>query len=80
MCLDVQGGSPAPGTKLQIYPCNGTPAQKWTPPAKDYQGAYVSGLGANVCLDSAGGAAGARAQISQCSGTSAQQWAFKSLY
>ncbi|MBB4743695.1 hypothetical protein BJY16_007154 [Actinoplanes octamycinicus] len=29
-CLDVPGGSGAPGTAVQLYTCNGTPAQRWT--------------------------------------------------
>lgn len=30
-CLDDPGASHAPITWLWIYPCNGTPAQNWTP-------------------------------------------------
>jgi hypothetical protein len=31
--LDVQGGSSADGTLLQVYPTNATAAQLWGPPA-----------------------------------------------
>ena len=74
MCLDVSGGS-ATGN-LQIYPCNGTPAQKWTTPAK-YPGAFVSAIGTNNCMDSAGGAIGARAKLAPCNGGASQQWTFR---
>ncbi|MCK2237973.1 MULTISPECIES: ricin-type beta-trefoil lectin domain protein [unclassified Crossiella] len=29
-CLDAAGGSSAPGTKIQLYDCNGSPAQRFT--------------------------------------------------
>ncbi|MEV4859238.1 RICIN domain-containing protein [Streptomyces ossamyceticus] len=32
-CLDATGGSSASGTRLQLYTCNGTAAQRWTTPA-----------------------------------------------
>lgn len=28
-CIDVAGGIQADGTPVQLYDCNGTPAQKW---------------------------------------------------
>lgn len=28
-CVDVSNAGPANGTRLQIWDCNGTPAQKW---------------------------------------------------
>ncbi len=34
LCLDDPNSSTTEGTRLQIYTCNGTAAQKWTlPPA-----------------------------------------------
>ena len=74
MCMDVSGGS-ATGN-LQIWQCNGTPAQKFTAPAS-YPGAFVSGVGTNNCMDSAGGAIGARAKLAPCNGGAAQQWTFR---
>jgi hypothetical protein len=29
-CLDVTAGGTANGTKVQLYTCNGTGAQRWT--------------------------------------------------
>ncbi|MEV4603219.1 RICIN domain-containing protein [Amycolatopsis sp. NPDC049253] len=32
-CLDVEDGSTANGTKLQIWTCSGGPGQRWSVPA-----------------------------------------------
>jgi hypothetical protein len=32
-CPDATGGSSASGTRLQLYTCGGTAAQRWTTPA-----------------------------------------------
>lgn len=48
-CLDVSGGNNANGTKVQLYACNGTPAQQWYfDPVK---GTLRSQLPGNKCLD-----------------------------
>ncbi|GGQ40908.1 glycosyl hydrolase [Couchioplanes caeruleus subsp. azureus] len=69
-CLDVAGGSPADGTKVQLYTCNGTAAQTWTVSPES----TIKALG--KCLDVAGGgtANGTRAQLYTCNGTGAQAW------
>ena len=70
-CLDVAGAGTADGTKIQLYTCNGTEAQRWTVTPN----ATVKALG--KCLDVAGGstANGTRAQLWTCNGTGAQNWA-----
>jgi hypothetical protein len=70
-CLDVPNGSPANGTQLALWDCNGGANQQWTlTSAKQLQ---VYG---NKCLDagSSGTSAGARAVISDCTGAAGQQW------
>jgi len=47
-CMDVQGGVFANGTPVQIYDCNGTPAQKWI---LNRGSTKVKLAAANFCLD-----------------------------
>ncbi len=73
-CLDVTGGVVADSTKVQLYRCNNTPAQKWS-----YDPATLemrSALDPNFCLDLAGGVVGDNynVQIYRCNGTAAQKW------
>ena len=72
-CLDVTGGSPAQGTPLQLWECNGTAAQQWrlTP-----HGELRSSLAPNLCLDvsNANPTPGTTVQIWECNGTAAQRW------
>ncbi|MER5409152.1 PQQ-dependent sugar dehydrogenase [Streptomyces sp. NPDC002769] len=73
-CLDVDNAQTADGTKVQIWTCNGSAAQKWT----------VSGDGTlralGKCLDVSGGAAadGTKIQLWTCNGSGAQSWAAQS--
>ncbi len=69
-CLDVAGSGTWDGTKVQLYTCNGTNAQKWTVTPDS----TVKALG--KCLDvAAGGTAnGSRVQLWTCNGTGAQNW------
>ncbi|MEV5320925.1 lectin [Streptomyces sp. NPDC052687] len=73
-CLDVDGGQTADGTKVQVWTCNGSAAQRWT----------VGGDGSlkalGKCLDVSGGgsADGTRIQLWTCNGTGAQKWAAQS--
>ncbi|RZU51134.1 glucosylceramidase [Krasilnikovia cinnamomea] len=69
-CVDVAGANPANGTPVQLYDCNGTPAQSWTLAAGD----TVQALG--KCLDVTGGATtnGTKIQLYDCNGTNAQKW------
>ncbi|MDQ0829449.1 beta-glucanase (GH16 family) [Streptomyces achromogenes] len=70
-CVDVAGASPANGTAVQLYDCNGTAAQRW---AVGTDGT-IRALG--KCLDVASGGTGdgTPVQLWDCNGTAAQQWA-----
>lgn len=71
-CLDVAYSNAFNGAAVQLWGCNGTPAQQWF-----LEGPQIrSALGR--CLDiTAGNAAnGARVQTYDCNGTPAQQWTF----
>jgi alpha-L-fucosidase len=69
-CADVNGGSNADETHVQIWDCNGTAAQNWT----------VAGDGTlrmfGKCMDIYGGASvgGSRVQLYTCNGGGNQQW------
>jgi lysophospholipase L1-like esterase len=69
-CLDVNTGSSADGTAVQIYGCNHTAAQAWTP----YSDNTLHALG--KCLDATGGGTvdGTLTQLYDCNGTGAQVW------
>ncbi|MCG5216894.1 carbohydrate-binding protein [Streptosporangium soli] len=69
-CVDVAGAGTADGTKIQLYGCNGTGAQRWSLPGDG----TVRALG--KCMDVKGGAVndGAWVQLWSCNGTGAQQW------
>lgn len=69
-CLDVASGNGANGASIQLWDCNGTPAQQWL-----IEGTQIrSALGR--CLDtSAGnGGNGGSIQLYDCNGSPAQQW------
>ncbi len=69
-CLDVASGNSGNGASLQLWDCNGTPAQQWI-----IEGTQIrSGLGR--CLDTAAGNSGngGSIQLRDCNGTPAQQW------
>lgn len=74
LCLDVQGGVPSWGTRVQIWGCNGTNAQQWI--YDPSTGEVRSTLAPNLCLDVQGGGAawGTIVQIWGCNGTNAQKW------
>ncbi|WP_132212438.1 ricin-type beta-trefoil lectin domain protein [Kribbella steppae] len=48
-CLDIDHSSIVPGTKIQLWDCNGTQAQRWTRPADG----TLRALG--MCADVPGG-------------------------
>ncbi len=52
LCLDVKSSGTANGTVIQLWSCNGTPAQKWHYDAAN--GFLRSALGSNKCLDNRG--------------------------
>ncbi|MFJ8885861.1 PQQ-dependent sugar dehydrogenase [Streptomyces sp. NPDC102402] len=70
-CVDVAAGATADGTQIQLYGCNGTPAQSWTVGTDQ----TLRALG--KCLDISGGATadGTKVQLYGCNGTGAQKWA-----
>jgi hypothetical protein len=71
-CLDVDGNVTTPGTKLELYDCNGVGGQQWIPQANGTIVNPQSGL----CLDDPSGntANGTPLQIWTCNGNAAQQF------
>lgn len=71
-CLDVAAAGTANGTQVQLYGCNGTPAQHWTVGGDG----TIRALG--KCLDASGSgtADGTRVQLWDCNGTGAQRWSY----
>ena len=69
-CLDVNNAGTADGTKVQLYTCNGSNAQRWTVTPNS----TIRALG--KCLDVSGGgsANGTKVQLWTCNGTGAQNW------
>ncbi|MFJ5776311.1 ricin-type beta-trefoil lectin domain protein [Streptomyces sp. NPDC093094] len=70
-CLDVDNSQTSDGTKIQVWTCNGTGAQRWTVSAEG----TLTALG--KCLDVSGGgsADGTKVQLWTCNGSGAQTWA-----
>jgi alpha-galactosidase len=71
-CLDVYNNQTAPGTKIEIWDCNGGANQKWTPTAAGELRVYAG----TQCLDAAnnGTSAGTKVQLYTCGGGANQQW------
>ena len=69
--MDVAGAGTANGTRVQLYDCNGTNAQKWT-----VSGRTLVNTGSGKCLDVTGAnsANGTPLQIWTCAGGTNQQW------
>nr|WP_307544341.1 PQQ-dependent sugar dehydrogenase [Streptomyces sp. V3I8] len=69
-CLDIDNAQTADGTKVQIWTCNNSAAQKWTVPGDS----TLRALG--KCLDVSGGANadGTKIQLWTCNGSGAQTW------
>ncbi|WP_285472134.1 polysaccharide lyase family 7 protein [Actinoplanes sp. NBRC 101535] len=69
-CVDVDAASSVDGTKVQIFECNDTVAQKWS----FHEDGTLRALG--KCLDVTGGAAvnGTRTVLYECNGAEAQNW------
>ncbi len=72
-CLDVAGGNPAAGTKLQLANCNGGGYQNWVAQSDGSMKNPTS----NRCIDAPSGATGngTRLQIWDCNGSAAQKFA-----
>jgi len=73
-CLDVDQNKTHDGARVQIWACNGTPAQQWQ---YNLRTGEVRGP-AGKCLDveNADSADGTRIQLYQCNGTNAQRWSY----
>jgi glucoamylase len=73
-CMDVAGAATKNGTRIQIWPCNDSNAQRWTWSSAD---GTLRALG--KCVDAAGGgiANGTRVQVWDCNGTGAQEWRWR---
>ncbi|KXK59987.1 glycoside hydrolase family 18 [Micromonospora rosaria] len=69
-CVDVAAAGTANGTAVQLYACNGTPAQTWTVAADG----TLRALGKCADVTSAGTANGTPVQLWDCNGTGAQVW------
>jgi type 1 glutamine amidotransferase len=72
-CVDISGAATADGTKIQLWTCNGTGAQRWTWSGGTSAGT-ITALG--KCLDVSGGgtADNTRVQLWTCNGSGAQNW------
>ena len=68
-CLDVDNAGTADGTKVQLYTCNNSTAQRWTRTGNTFRA-----LG--KCLDISGGASadGTKVQLWTCNTSGAQNW------
>ncbi|MFF7970095.1 ricin-type beta-trefoil lectin domain protein [Streptomyces sp. NPDC007905] len=75
-CVDVAGADPANGTPVQLYDCNGTPAQAWTVGSDS----TIRALG--KCLDVTGNgtADGSTVQLWDCTGGPNQKWAVSAAH
>jgi hexosaminidase len=72
-CIDIPGADNADETQLQLYDCNGTPAQIWSRPSDG----TIRAMG--KCMDVRGAttADGTEVQLNSCDRTSsAQQWTY----
>ncbi|WP_244666489.1 ricin-type beta-trefoil lectin domain protein [Myceligenerans indicum] len=69
-CVDVAGANPADGTAVQLWDCNGTDAQQWSPGPDG----SVRALGKCLDVAGAGTAGGTVVQLYSCNGTGAQAW------
>ncbi|WTP99645.1 ricin-type beta-trefoil lectin domain protein [Streptomyces anulatus] len=69
-CLDVDNSGTADGTKIQLWTCNNTAAQKWTV----FGDGTVRALAKCLDIDNAGTADGTKVQLYGCNGSAAQTW------
>ncbi len=68
-CLDVDNSGTADGTKIQLWSCNGTNAQKWSRVGNTYRA-----LGKCLDVSNGGTANGTKVQLWTCNGSGAQVW------
>jgi hypothetical protein len=73
-CLSVTGGSTQAGATTDIYTCNGSASENWTPQSNG----EIVGAASGECLQVAGGSTAnyAGVDIEPCNGASDQQWRF----
>jgi hypothetical protein len=69
LCLDDRGGSTANFNPVQVYTCNGTPAQQWT---VVQAGSTLRALGKCLDINGGGTANGTTVDLYDCNGTGAQ--------
>ncbi|GAA0805029.1 polysaccharide lyase family 7 protein [Spirilliplanes yamanashiensis] len=69
-CVDVAGAATADGTRIQLFDCNGTGAQKWTVG----DDGTVRALGKCMTGAGAGTGSGAKVHLAGCTGSAAQTW------
>jgi hypothetical protein len=69
LCLDVRGASSANFTPVQVYTCNGTPAQQWT---VVQAGSTLHALGKCLDINGGGTADGTTVDLYDCNNTAAQ--------
>jgi beta-glucosidase len=70
LCLDDRSASTALLNPVQVYTCNSTGAQQWTPESNG----TLEVLGMCLDVDAAGTANGTLVDLYTCNGTGAQQW------
>jgi hypothetical protein len=68
-CVDVSNSATADGTKIQLWTCNGTPAQQWSRVGDTYRA-----LGKCLDIDNGGTVNGTKVQLWTCNGSAAQVW------
>ncbi len=69
LCVDVRGANSANFTPVQVYTCNGTPAQQWT---VVQAGSTLHALGKCMDINSGGTADGTTVDLYDCNNTAAQ--------
>ncbi|OLF12746.1 glycosyl hydrolase [Actinophytocola xinjiangensis] len=69
-CVDVDNSGTADGTKIQLWTCNGTGAQRWTVGTDG----TLRALGKCLDVQSSGTANGTITWLWTCNGTGAQHW------
>lgn len=69
LCVDVRGANSANFTPVQVYTCNGTPAQQWT---VVQAGSTLHALGKCMDINGGGTADGTTVDLYDCNNTGAQ--------
>jgi hypothetical protein len=69
LCVDVRGANTANFTPVQVYTCNGTPAQQWT---VVQAGSTLHALGKCMDINGGGTADGTTVDLYDCNNTAAQ--------